>query len=275
MYGLTNQTEDVKKCVKLNSDGTSAEVDTTITNEISCNEAGYKWVETAYEATHTNIVSSTIKNKVDEWYENNIQNENDTSKQYEKYLADTIFCGDKSLAENGIGGVAKQLGYNSSRTFYKTTERLVYSTGSTNLTTLKPTFECAKTSKDNYSRYTSKLEMNTKTTKNVDINNDLKHPIALLSADEAIFAGAYKLNSENKNYYLYKSGLNIWFLMTPYNFGTKASIFRIYSTNGNLSNNSVDSANNEYARPCINLKSTILKNNGNGTLENPYTIKLN
>ena len=60
---------------------------------------------TTYDATHENINESTIKTKVDKWYEDNLKT------NYSNYLADTLFCNDKTLAENGIGGVTTQLAY--------------------------------------------------------------------------------------------------------------------------------------------------------------------
>ena len=49
---------------------------------------------TTYDATHENINESTIKTKVDKWYEDNIKT------NYSNYLADTLLCNDKTLASS-------------------------------------------------------------------------------------------------------------------------------------------------------------------------------
>ena len=181
MYGLTGQSIVKNQCIKLNSAGTAAEVDTTKTTESACISAGYKWTTTPYDATHTNVVSSTVKKSLDTWYEANIK-----EKGLENYVADTLFCNDKTLASNGIGGVTTQLGYGKNETYYASMERLRYSTGTTEITTAKPTFKCAESATNDYSRFTvdvATLANGNKT------NGNLKYPIGLLSADEVSYAG--------------------------------------------------------------------------------------
>ena len=221
---------------------------------------------TTYDATHDNINDSTIKTKVDKWYEDNLKT------NYANYLADTLFCNDKTLASDGIGGVATQLGYGTNKTYYSSTERLQYSAGTTSITTSKPTFKCAENANNTYSRFT--VDVTTLPNGN-QTNGNLKYPIGLLSADEVAYAGAYKNGQTNKSYYLYNSSITSnWWLSSPGSYiGSTAYEWRVNGSNGNI--NDYDSVNLIYAfRPSISLKASVLINGGDGTISNPYTVKI-
>ena len=224
---------------------------------------------TTYDATHKNINDSTIKTEVDKWYEDNLKT------NYANYLADTLFCNDKTLASNGIGGVTTQLGYGTNDTYYASTERLQYSTGTTSITTAKPTFKCAENATDTYSRFT----VNTITLPNGNqTNGDLTYPIGLLSADEVAYAGAYKYNQTNKSYYLYNSSITSdWWLSSPSAYyGSGTFEWSVLGSNGLIGNDDYFSVVHylDAFRPSINLKAELLINGGDGTSSNPYTVKL-
>ena len=219
---------------------------------------------TTYEATHENKNDSTIKIAVDKWYEDNLKT------NYANYLSDTLFCGDKTLAESGVGSDNTAKGYGGNRTYYSATERLMYSTGTTTITTSTPTLKCAEKANDNYSRYTT-----TKSTlpDGKETNGNLKYPIGLLSADEVAYAGAYRMGLDNKNYYLYNPNVTVnWWLLTSTNFSgrsTTVSQFGVYYSDSRLY---TYNANNSYAfKPSINLKKDI-KFTGTGTSTDPYKI---
>ncbi len=218
---------------------------------------------TTYDATHKNINDSTIKTKVDKWYEDNLKT------NYANYLSDTLFCNDKTLASNGIGGVTTQLGYGTNKTYYASTERLQYSTGTTNITTAKPTFKCAESATNDYSRFT--VSVATLPTGN-KTNGNLKYPIGLLSADEVSYAGAYKSGQTNKTYYLYNSSITFyWWFSSPRGYtGSYADDWLVHGSDGGIYNNSV---NGTFAfRPSINLKAELLVNGGDGTKSSPYKV---
>ncbi len=217
---------------------------------------------TTYDATHENKNDSTIKIAVDKWYEDNLKT------NYSNYLADTLFCGDKTLAESGIGGVTTQLGYGTNQTYYSSTERLLYSSGTTGLTTSIPTLKCAEKTNDNYSRYTT-----TKGTlpNGKETNGNLKYPIGLLTADEVAYAGAYKQKQINKTYYLYNSSItsNVWFLASQQYDATNARTWYSSPSEGFIDNHYVYRL---FAfRPTINLKNNV-KFSGTGTSTDPYKI---
>ncbi len=218
-----------------------------------------------YDATHENINDSLIKQKVDKWYEDNLKT------SYANYLVDTLFCNDKILASDGIGGVATQLGYGKNKTYYASERRLEYSSGITSIITSKPTFKCAENATNDYSRFTvnvTNLPNGNKT------NGDLKYPIGLLTADEVAYAGAYKFNQVNKTYYLYNSSITLgWRLSSPYCYrDSTAYEWCVGYKSGSVTYCSVDGS--YVFRPSINLKSSVLINGGDGTSSNPYTLKL-
>ena len=221
---------------------------------------------TTYDATHKNINDSTIKTKVDKWYEDNLKT------NYANYLSDTLFCNDKTLASNGIAGVTTQLGYGTNETYYASAERLQYSTGTTSITTAKPTFKCAESATNDYSRFTvdvATLPNGNKT------NGNLKYPIGLLTADEVSFAGAYKYLKTNTSYYLYNPSITShWWLSSSYRYNdSNAFEWFVHWSAGGISNFSVANGGSAF-RPVINLKSNVLINSGSGTSEDPYTVKL-
>ena len=220
---------------------------------------------TTYAATHENKNESTIKIAVDKWYEDNLKT------YYSNYLADTLFCNDKTLASSSIGASNTALGYGTNRTYYSSAERLYYRTGTTSITTSKPTFKCAENATNNYSRFT----VNVTTLPNGNkTNGNLKYPIGLLTADEVSFAGAYKYEQTNRTYYLYNSSItSTCWLLSPYIYlGSLA-----HGSSFSWSDGSIDYMSADYnfvLRPSINLKANILVARGDGTSSNPYTVKI-
>ena len=223
---------------------------------------------TTYDATHKNINDSTIKIKVDKWYEDNLKT------NYADYLADTLFCNDKTLASNGIGGVTTQLGYGRNTTYYASAERLQYSSGTTSITISKPAFKCAESATNDYSRFTVSA---TTLSNGKQTNGNLKYPIGLLTADELLYAGIYT-NILNRSNYLYNSSLTAtWWVMSPseyLNSDMSSDLLDIWT--GKLPTNMLERYNSITTlsiRPSINLKSDVLLDGGDGTKENPYVIK--
>ena len=196
-----------------------------------------------YEATHADLNDSTIKTIVDEWYENNLLN-------YEEYLADPGFCGDRSLASSsGLwNSNDTALGYGDNITYYGVENRLY-----NNKT---PQFACPQ----NNDLYT--------TGSSTKGNKALEYPIGLITADEVAYAGGV-FEVPNTNYYLYTGG---WYrTMSPRYFPTSgASEWYVYS-NGYLRSGHVND-NQGGVRPVINLKFNTEITSGNGTSSNPYVI---
>ena len=217
---------------------------------------------TTYEEAHKNTNDSNIKTEIDTWYKTNIVDTNNSD-----YVTDSLFCNDKAIAAAGtVGSGNTALGYGKNKTYYASARRLDGGSISS------PTFKCAENSADDYSRFTvnvSTLPNGNKT------NGNLTYPVGLLTADEVAYAGAYNSGAPNKIYYLYNSSVTTdWWLLTPslYNYGSGVFVWNTMSSYGSLHEG--DASNLKGFRPTINLKSIILINGGNGTKENPYTVKL-
>ena len=186
-----------------------------------------------YEETHANINNSTMKTRVDEWYEENIA----SHSEYAQYISDTLFCNDRSFASSNTG-----TGAGTSQTYYRWY--------SSSIKTLK----CSQQN----DRFTVDDE--------VVGNGDLTYPIGLLTTDEVYLAGGS--GRSNSGYYLYTG--NLYWTMSPYNFnGSNASV-RYVITSGNVNNyNYVNIALG--VRPVLNLKSGSLTQ-GSGTVLDPYRV---
>lgn len=191
-----------------------------------------------YEETHANINDSTIKKYVDNWYEDNLKGTN-----YEQYLADNLFCNNRSFSVNNLGSGA----YKSS-TNYKWYD---------------------------ISNALKKVEFFCESTNDILNSVFLKYPIALLNIDEAILAGGY--SSPNSSYYLFSDNL-IW-AMTASSFYNESKAYVTYVSNGgnafapDYSSGGYFSSVNTLGKvkPVINLKQGSLKL-GDGTINNPYRI---
>ena len=202
---------------------------------------GYMYGEvgaSTYEATHANINDSTIKRVIDQWYEENLLD------NYSIYLADSGFCGDRSLASGS--------GYGTSDTYYGVYNMFV--------DTYQPQFACSQ-SNDLY------------TTSNSNKGNKaLDYPIGLIAVSEVAYAGGGS-GSANSSYYLY-TGVNYW-TISPLLFQTMNMTTGYYGVfdNGSLQNNRY-AASSFNVRPVINLKSDVkIVEGGDGTVSNPYVIK--
>ena len=255
MYGMVEQTEtNVNQCIKLNSDGKTAEVDTTNTTEETCITSGGKWAPTPYDATHVNVVSSSLKITLENWYKTNIV---DTSNS--KFIAENIFCNNKMLRSGtGIGKDRSDYGMNNN-----------FSALVSEIDT--PSLECAKGALNNYSRFTSINNSDSITVKNVSVNKDLTYPVGTLTADEITFAGSYN-SQDNDDYYLGIEDVD-WISLTPSAFyGKSAFIFNETGVSGWCL---ADTSDGTFGvRPVINLRSDLLISSGDGTETNPYQVKL-
>ena len=186
-----------------------------------------------YEDTHANLHDSTIKTILDSWYENNLL-------EYSNYIEDSGFCNDRSIT-NGTG-------YSTIYTEYSSYDRV--------LNKKQPSFSC-------YSKNDLFTVSNTKG------NGNLDYPIGLITADEMIYAGGSRMVN-NDEYYLYTG--NRYWTMTPFYFlnaNSGAYNWGIYS----LGDSRYGTVNNSFGvRPVINLKSTVVISQGDGTADNPYIV---
>ena len=124
------------------------------------------------------------------------------------------------------------------------------------------------------SRYT----VNQTTINNKKTNSDLIYPIALISADELVLAGAFRQLNNGTYHLADHNGQNFYFAswtMTPLMFRDGyARMIVNYAKTISIDYNASGIAIELGVRPVINIKSNILVNSGNGTKENPYTLKM-
>lgn len=186
----------------------------TVFNNVNTNDLGYMYGNTINDngIIQYNTNNSTVKEFVDKFYENNLK------ENFDEFLADTLFCGEKVDLES--------------------------------ITDL--TLKCDEGVIENKNRYTSKLD-ETNSVNNININNDLTYPIALLSRKEILLA-EYRVEDENIVSYLNDLELeDNWWTMSATETEYNKEL---------------------YVRPVINLKSNILIKSGNGTIDSPYEIEL-
>ena len=152
-----------------------------------------------YEDTHANTNNSTIKIKVDEWYETHLK-----STEYESYLSDTLFCNDRSFNESNTG-----TGAGTSETYYRPFSG-------------NQTLKCSQKN----DRFTVDDE---------EIGNgDLTYPISLITIDEVYLAGGYGSNS---SYYLCTG--NYYWTLSPGDFSGSYARVRRVNDDGNTNDSDV------------------------------------
>lgn len=191
-----------------------------------------------YAETHANTNNSIIKTFLDTWYENNIKGTNN-----EQYIADNIFCNDRSFASNNSG-----TGAGTSATYYRW-------------------YNFADNSNNNKMMLTCPQQNDAFTVNDINKGNGaLTYGVGLVTTDEAVLAGGW--SSRNLNYYLFSGGY-YWTMSPSYFDGNSAREGRV-----SMIATAVDSGilyNRTKTRPVINLSSEILKN-GNGTASDPYHV---
>ena len=205
-----------------------------------------------YNSTLANTNDSDMKVVIDKWYVNNLLSTKDSNgKLYSSYLADNIFCNDRSFEIDAT--INKGNGYSlAPSTFYNTYKRA---------TGYNPSLKCSQES-DRF------------TVNSSNGNGKLTYAIGLLTSDEALYSGA-QYRAINNQFYLYNTLDNA--TMSPHIYHDAVTTARIFYFGGNATNGSFYGAqiyNYFYIRPVVNLRSDIKITSGNGTAESPYIVSL-
>ena len=195
-----------------------------------------------YTATHANTNDSSIKAYIDNWYKTNI-----VGTTNEQYLADNVFCNDRSIA-----GDSSETGYGISETAYRWSDGPWESYGKYNN---KMMLTCPQQNDAFTVSDTSKG------------NGALTYPVGLLSTDEIVLAGGW--NTANSGYYLY-SGYE-WWASSPYRLYGGGAGVRYVNSDGDTDVNDNYVSVRYGVRPVFNLKAEALKY-GDGTASNPYRL---
>ena len=197
-----------------------------------------------YAATHANTNKSTILTNLETWYDKN------NFKDFEKVIADTVWCNDKTnvtdttynpFASDGVNVTG--LGYAKNVTFYGATQRLVSRSKSAGGT--GPSLKC----NGELSKISSK--------------------VGLITADELAYAG-YAYTHDNTTTYLQENATDThWWSLSPDFSGTNAGVWLVHGLSGYFDSLIV---NNTYGvRPSISLKPST-NVTGDGTSEKPYVV---
>lgn len=199
-------------------------------------------IDVSYKENTKNEVDSTIKIKLDEWYEKNIVEQNLSS-----YIADAGFCNDRSL----INGDGASLNVNTN---YGSYERIIQNHN--------PSNRCPNVERDLFTTSTSLIG-----------NKALTYPIGLITADEASYAG-YRYGQLNRMNYLHFASSAFWTL-TPIAFQANIVNARnFYLTSEGRFDYGTMSVNIPI-RPVINLSNEVEIAGGIGTSNDPFIIKMN
>ena len=198
-----------------------------------------------YAAAHANTNDSTIKAYIDNWYKTNI-----VGTTNEQYLADNVFCNDRSISSNKPTSNYNNLGYGTNVTAYRWYYGPWESGGyNSSMRLMCPQKNDAFTVSDI-----------------TNGNGALTYPVGLLSADEIVLAGGW--NAANSGYYLYSG--QYWWASSPFDFNGNYARVRSIGSSG-YANYSDYVNNNNGVRPVFNLKAEALKY-GDGTASNPYRL---
>ena len=188
-----------------------------------------------YANTHSNTTNSDIKTELDSWYDTNIVNTGN-----EQYIADAIYCNDRSVSSNGFSGT----GIGKKDTTYA---------AETRINNGEPTLKCANN--------------NDKFTKSTTIGNGkLTKMIGLITRDEVMYAGAS--SSSNNEYYLYSR--TYYWTMTPDSYASGVADVYLVSYSGSLIGSDV-SYTSCAVRPVVSLKSDAISG-GSGTAASPFLV---
>ena len=216
----------------------------SVTAGSSSAKVGYGYVRygtTSKEKAQTNTNDSTIKAYLDNWYKTNI-----VGTTNEQYLADNIFCNDRSIS-TGIPSGYSNLGYGTEITAYRW-HYWAYSSYNNKMILTCPQQNDAFTVND-----TSKG------------NGALTYPVGLLSTDEIVLAGGWWSNS---GYYLCSG--QYWWTSSPNFFYGAVDRVRNVASNG-YADSSNDVSASSGVRPVFNLKAEVLAQ-GSGTATDPYRL---
>lgn len=208
---------------------------------------GYMYGQTGastYAAAHANTNNSTIKAYIDNWYKTNI-----VGTANEQYLADNVFCNDRSISSNKPN-IYNNLGYGTNATAYRWYDGPWSSDGyNSNMRLTCPQKNDAFTVSDT-----------------TNGNGALTYPVGLLSTDEIVLAGGW--STRNSGYYLYSG--QYWWASSPFAFdGSCARVRYVYSGGDADVNSGVFVSSG--VRPVFNLKAEVLVQ-GSGTATDPYRI---
>ena len=231
----------------------------TYANTSTTGSTAYTTVMGSDSNYSVNNTDSTIKGNLETWFNNNLSG-------YSSILESNAgYCNDRQSYTTATGTTATS----NIRPYTTSTNTgatyVAYFAGSQrNMQTTKtPSLGCPRSTVDVYSTDTS-----------AGGNGQLSAPVALITADEASFAGsgsstASQGSSYNANSYL-RNGSTFWTMTPYYRYSSYAYNFYM-NANGYMQNGRIDTA---YGiRPVISLKEGTEVSGGSGIATDPWVIE--
>ena len=226
---------------------------------------GYMYGTSGSQANNRiNENSSDIKKVIDNWYKVNLIN-------YTKYLSTTgVYCNDRSIVSNS----------GADRTHFAGNLRVSGRSVDGNWTEnqkVNPSYDCNTDIEGKKLSDASVSDLFS--VSNISGNGKLTYPIALMTADEVVYAGGFPYNGANAYYVMNgenKSILNKirWWLMTPGSTYINSTLFDVINLveEDNCLNNDNESDYLYGVRPVISIKENAIYKSGDGSPSNPYEI---
>ena len=236
------------------------------TTKTSYMYGGYMYgTNTSLATQRNNTTSSNVKKTIDTWYKNNLKT------SYDKYISKTaIYCNERAVGEDSAVDSKGAIAYHSAcRT------RMDAVNG-------RPSYRCGN--KKNGSLYETTQAVADKFSASTTGggNGKLTYPIALMTVDEMVFAGAVFGDDGYDTLWTYNNsnnasitGTSNWWTMSPswYNQGMSLNIVYGSKNPGKLISTNVTSTTT-VVRPVISLKYCTQYSSGDGSSSNPYTVSV-
>ena len=243
------------------SDSTKGYIGSTLYSNPSTGDpmyAGYMYgTSGSLDSNRTNENDSYIKDYIDKWYDGtgastlyDYFDKNNSLIKYETYLSkDAIYCNDRTI--NSFNGNA-----------YSLTGDFVFNSYTKLYNNNKPSYDCANAS--------DKFSVNNASAK-------LTYPIALMTADEIVYAGGTTNTAIAEPYSWFIKNSNdtevvdkTWWTMSPARFNNNnIQVYQWHYSNKRLVYNVASSLG---VRPVISLKGDNIWKSGDGSSSNPYEI---
>ncbi len=204
--------------------------------------------------------SSTIKLAIDDWYEENILNEG-----YSKYVADVVYCGDRTVV--GTGSWTNSI---TESTYEKWTSGIVgvglstsyyqyYGARIRTAAEFSPSYSCTNIA----DAYTVSSEIG---------NGELVYPVGLLSGDEISYAGLYAYNTPSETVSYLQSNISYW-TMSPSVVGTTEVYIQLVSSSGQFYREYSSASRGVVVSLALSVDTVFI--GGTGTEDDPYVVDYN
>ena len=226
-----------------------------------------------FATAQKNTYKSTILQNLESWYVKYFKD-----KEYEKVLANTIWCNDKSVVSNTSYqaftdslSIGINYGGGTNQNYYTPAQRIIK-----NPTTLEgnPSLKCQSINMNDVDKNVSKFTVSDQNG-NGSGNGNLQYKVGLLTSDEIVYAGAVAALTNkvvpNTSYYLYENASGTaWWTLSPYAKAYSVAYVFAVGTQGQLGSGAFDVEG--ALRPAVSLVADVKISGGTGTSSDPFVI---